>query len=636
MRNPNITRIWNTRSAGQAILPLLILATSVANCFAVDSLAQATVIVPPDGGIDVLSFGPNQEVEFQSHNVVAEAQWIEREDMPFANAYSIESDTRFSDPEHMRVRIPIKGSVGKGDVMLISFWMRRPGAGGQPNNAYLFVDAEPDSTSYQYNLSAYREWTQHVRSFVATQDFDSSKNCLRIHLGEAGTIVQIADLRLVNYGTDRDIATLPRSTIMYQGREKDAAWRKQALARIEKIRKGDLTITVVDANGRPVPDATVHVAMQQHAFGFGNAVESEVLGAEASDFPINPKNKIVVTWDEAQKYRQIVKKYFDRVTFESELRPHFWKMLKSDDAAWRRKNRIFTENTIPWLIKNNIAVRGHYIAWAPMDFNKGEKEFVGNPEGHRAWLWEHMADVLPATADFVTEWDTINHIIGWGNHTYEAEYGGAEIYAEILAEARRLAPQAMHAINEGKVLPDGYKREPYKEIIRFLNEQGQAPDIVGFMGHFGLTSLTPPAELLKVYDEFAEIAPRLQLSEFDVEAGDDDELQADYYRDVMIASFSHPNFVAIVQWGFWEKMHWKPAAALWREDWTLKPSGEAFVDLVANQWWTDETLTTDSQGQCQLRGFLGDYEIKARVDGTSQTIATTLDRSGTAVRLEMP
>ena len=42
-------------------------------------------------------------------------------------------------------------------------------------------------------------------------------------------------------------------------------------------------------------------------------------------------------------------------------------------------------------------------------------------------------------------------------------------------------------------------------------------------------------------------------------------------RDVMIASFSHPNFIAIVQWGFWEKMHWKPAAALWREDWTLKP-----------------------------------------------------------------
>lgn len=177
-----------------------------------------------------------------------------------------------------------------------------------------------------------------------------------------------------------------------------------------------------------------------------------------------------------------------------------------------------------------------------------------------------MADVLPATADYVTEWDTINHIIGWGKHTYEKEYGGKELYTEIMAEARRLAPDATHAIKEGAVLQDGYKRKPYKDFIRFLNDQGQAPDVVGFMGHFGLSTLTPPEEMLQVSDEFAEIAPNLQLSEFDVEAGDDKELQADFFRDVMIAAFSHPNYNAIVQWGFWERTHWKSAAALWRDD----------------------------------------------------------------------
>ncbi len=95
-----------------------------------------------------------------------------------------------------------------------------------------------------------------------------------------------------------------------------------------------------------------------------------------------------------------------------------------------------------------------------MDFNSSEKKFVGNPKAHREWLWAHMNDVLPATSEFATEWDTINQIFGWGKHTYDKEYGGAEIYAEIMAEARRLAPNATHAINEGKVLPDGYKREP--------------------------------------------------------------------------------------------------------------------------------------------------------------------------------
>lgn len=600
------------------------------------AIASDQGISPPPGGQDVAPFGPDNPINFKVENVEATGNWITEKEMPFTDLYSITSDTRFSDPKNMQLRVPVTGSVSKGDVILISFWMKRPGAGGQPNNVYLFVDASSDVTSWEYHLSAYRNWTQSVRSFVATEDFDPAEAEVRIDLGEAGTQVQVADLRLVNYGSDYDASTLPRSTILYKGREADAPWRKEALARIEKIRKGDLTVNIVDADGQPVSNANVHVAMQQHAFGFGNAVNSEVLGAQEKDFPINPKRKIVVTHDEAKKYREVVKKYFDRVTFESELRPHNWKMLKSDKGAWRRKNRIFTKNTVPWLIENNIAARGHYIAWAPMDFNAVEKQFVGDPEAHRAWLWEHMADVLPATADFVTEWDTINHIIGWGKHTYEKEYGSPKIYAEILAEARRLAPQATHAINEGKVLPDGYKRKPYKKIIRFLNEQGQSPDIVGFMGHFGLQSLTPPEELLQVYDEFGEIAPKLQLSEFDVEAGDDEQLQADYYRDVMIASFSHPNFVAIVQWGFWEKMHWKPAAALWRDDWTLKPSGEVFVDLVANQWWTDEVCQSDDQGQCQLRGFLGDYKITIEKDGVTQTVDAVVTTGGTTVQVQLP
>ncbi|EMI51840.1 glycoside hydrolase family protein [Rhodopirellula sallentina SM41] len=563
-------------------------------------------------------------------------KWISVEKMPFANAYSIEADTRFSDPENMRVRVPVHGTVCKGDVVLISFWMRRPGAGGQPNNAYLFVDAKPESTSYQYNLSAYKEWVQHVRSFVATGDFDSSEACLRINLGEAGPRVQIARLRLVNYGSAYDIGTLPRSTIMYDGRQEDAQWRKEALARIEKIRKGDLAITVVDSGGHPVSDASVHVAMQKHAFGFGNTINSEVIGAAKEDFPVNPKKKIIVTWDEAQKYREVVRRYFDRVTFESELRPHVWKGLKGDSEGARRKRRIFCEESLPWLRSNNINVRGHYVAWAPMDFNPIEKDFVGNPDDHRKWLWEHMNDVLPATSEFVTEWDTINHIIGWGKHRYEDEYGGPEIYAEIMAEARRLAPEATHAINEGKILPDGYKREPYKKMIRFLNEQGEPADIVGFMAHFGLTSLTPPEELLRVYDDFAAIAPRLQLSEFDVDAGDDEQLQADYFRDVLIATFSHPNFEAIVQWGFWEKMHWKPSAALWRSDWSIKPAGQVFVDLVADQWWTDESLTCDDEGRCQTRGFLGEYVITVEHAGKTTSVDACLTRQGENLRIELP
>jgi GH35 family endo-1,4-beta-xylanase len=595
-------------------------------------------IVPPSGGQDVLTFTADSGIKFRKTNIEATAQWVPIKDMPFDTAYQVDSKVRYSAPKNMRVVVPIDTAFKKGDVMLLSFWMRRPKAGGQPNNVYLNVQAGVDRPRFQYKLGAYRAWKQHVRSFVAATDYDPEQSNVTFLLGEAGTTAEIAELKLINYGADYDQKSLPYSTINYKGREPDAQWRKDALARIEKIRKADITVEVVDADGNPVPGATVKIEMQRHAFGFGNVVNAHLLGGDESSFPYTKNRsgrKVVTTWEEAQQYRQTIKENFNCVTFESELRPHVWKQQMGGTVTGNKLHKVFSEGAVPFLQSNNIGIRGHYLSWGAMDFNALEKQFVGDPEAHRKWLWEHMADVIPKTSDYVTEWDTINHIIAWGKHTYEKEYGSMQIYADIMEEARRLAPNAGHAINEGKVLPDGYKREPYKRVIRFLNEQGQAPDTVGFMAHFELMTLTPPEELLEVYDNFAEIAPRLQLSEFDVEAGDDDKLQAEYYRDVMIASFSHPNFVSIVQWGFWENAHWKPAAALWRKDWTLKPAGKVFVDLVKNQWWTNESANTDAAGICKVRGFLGDYQVTVEHGGKTVTTKAALDQTGMTVRVEL-
>ena len=595
-------------------------------------------IVPPNGGRDLLAFNKDADIEFIHSNVSATSKWVAMEDMPFSSAYAIDSDTRFSAPTNMQVVVPLASAIKKGDVVLLSFWIRRPNAGGQPNNVYLNVQSGNDAPLYQYQLGAYRAWKQHVRSFVAPSDCNPAHGKMSILLGEAGRKAEIAELHLINYGPDYDIASLPRSTVNYKGRKPDAQWRKDALARIEKIRKADMTIEVVDADGKPVSAAKVKIQMQHHAFGFGNVVNAYLLGADQSKFPytkVRNGKKIVSTWEEAKQYRQTIKDNFNWVTFESELRPHIWKKQMGSSPDGKELRKVLAEGAVPFLQINQIGIRGHYLSWGAMDFNDMEKQFVGDPDAHRKWLWDHMADVIPKTSDYVTEWDTINHIIAWGKHTYEAEYGSMQIYADIMKEARRLAPDAGHAINEGKVLPNGYKREPYKRVIRFLNEQGQAPDTVGFMGHFGLTTLTPPEELLEVYDNFAEIAPRLQLSEFDVEAGDDDQLQADYYRDVMIASFSHPNFVSIVQWGFWENAHWKPAAALWRKDWSLKPAGKVFVDLIKNQWWTDESTTTNKAGSCHVRGFLGDYMVSVEHDGHTATEKLKLTGDGASIRIQL-
>ena len=45
----------------------------------------------------------------------------------------------------------------------------------------------------------------------------------------------------------------------------------------------------------------------------------------------------------------------------------------------------------------------------------------------------------------------------------------------------------------------------------------------------------------------------------------DEQLQADYFRDFLVASASHPNINGIVLWGFWESQHWRHDAALFRK-----------------------------------------------------------------------
>jgi len=70
-------------------------------------------------------------------------------------------------------------------------------------------------------------------------------------------------------------------------------------------------------------------------------------------------------------------------------------------------------------------------------------------------------------------------------------------------------------------------------------------------------------------------------------------------------------------WGYWEKIHWLDDSPLFRDDWSLKPSGEKFIELVFNEWWTNEEGTTNVDGEINSRGFLGKYEVKVTQNGGS-------------------
>ena len=182
------------------------------------------------------------------------------------------------------------------------------------------------------------------------------------------------------------------------------------------------------------------------------------------------------------------------------------------------------------------------------------------------------------------------------------------------------------AARSGSAIPP---EDDFYFYLKYLKDHG-AP-FAGFGLESHLARMTPPAEILQQFDRYAELGS-INITEFDASV-DDEQLQADMTRDYLTVCFSHPAVANFVMWGFWDGQHWRKNATIYRKDWSLKPSGNVYRDLVFKQWWTDQTSPADATGTVKARGFLGDYVITATHDGKSASQPIALTGEGTSVKL---
>ncbi len=412
------------------------------------------------------------------------------------------------------------------------------------------------------------------------------------------------------------VAHAEDSPVRYEGRNADASWRAEAHARIERIRKASLGLRVVDAQGKPIRGAKVHVQQRRHAFGFGNILNPKAFQLEGED---------------GREYREIFAENFNKTTFESGFRWQNWYL--PDRANKLDEHKRLLDRMIRFCRSNDIAIRGHYLSWAPLSrVNYKPTDYRKHPDKLWPELAAHINEMLAFTDGRLAEWDAINHIIGWGD-TMATLADSDDIYAQIIRHARSQTDARLW-VNEGQILPGGSRMEDYEKMICCLVEKKAQPDGIGFMAHFKEDSLRSIDRLWAIYNRFAGFGVPLQLTEFDIDTRDE-QLQADYLRDVMTITFSHSSFNAIVMWGFWEGRHWRPDAALWRKNWSMKPAGKMWKELVFKAWWTDQQTATDGTGCCEVSAFLGDYEIIVKHAGREVSTTTIVDKSGREVTIEL-
>jgi GH35 family endo-1,4-beta-xylanase len=565
-----------------------------------------TVLVPNDPA----AFSP---AVFTADRSDGRSEIVPASGQPFAQALRLSTIKPSAEAWLIGVNARTVAPVHRGDVLWVNFYSRRIESRQETGEAvaeiaFLQKDASGhEERPLERSFSCGPEWVQTSIPFVASADAAAGAASLSIRFGASVQVFELGGLTLLDCGPAAVLADLPRTVTRYEGWAADAPWRAAAAARIERIRKGDLHLRVTDAAGEPVAGATVAVRMRRHAFAWGTAVDSRHIIDDQSP--------------DGVRYRATVEQYFNKVVFDNELKWGRW-------IAQSPVDRQRLSAALDWFAARRIAVRGHVMVWPSWRQTPPFlRNLANDPAALRAAVIGHIADQTARYGDRLAEWDVINETYA---HHDLLQALGRDVMVDWFRAAHAGAPQVKLFYNDYTLFhgttPDSPSQYFY-DTIRFLLDHGAPIDGFGEQGHFG-GNPPGPARVIAALDRFATLGLPIQISEFDVDTPDE-QLQADFTRDFTIAIFSHPAVIGMVQWGFWAGAHWKPSAALWRRDWTLRPSGQAWVDLVSKTWWTNADGHTAADGSFTTRGFYGDYDIIITRDGHPQTFPLKL-RPGAA------
>ncbi len=382
-------------------------------------------------------------------------------------------------------------------------------------------------------------------------------------------------------------------------------WREQALANIEKHRKGNLAIKVVDAEGAPVAGAEIRVEQLRHEFCFGTAISAQVFAWLRSG---GHRAQI------AQRYPKILAQNFNWVTIENAFK---WHNMEQKERNPHYKD---VDAVVEWCRKHRIKVRGHCIFWdvgrfVPVWARRLTKERLADAVRRRI-----KRDVARYKNAFA-EYDVCNEILagGWFGRKL-----GKGIYVEMFKLAHKVAPKARLYLNEYAVLT-GAKVAEYIRFVRRLRNAGAPVGGIGCQGHLTQHSFNPAIAKLAL-DRLARLGLPIRVTEFDIVCRNPNT-HAKLLEDFYTLCFGHPAVDGILMWGFWEGRHWCPKAALWDRNFKPKPAAKTYRRLVFKKWWTNTTSKTDKNGTCHLRAFYGRHRITARKGGKSATAEVDLTRS---------
>lgn len=474
-------------------------------------------------------------------------------------------------------------AVEAGETGLVEFYARAVETTRDQAYGRFVIEraGSPFNKAVNWAFAVGKEWKRIQIPFTMDATYAAGAYNAHIWLTTEPQVIEIGALSIRVFGKGLPYAQLPMAAWPdYEGHAADAPWRAAAAQRIEELRKGNLRIQVRNDQGRALAGIPVRVRMQRHAFPFGTAVVGNALLNNAT-------------------YQRVFLDNFNSAVPENDLKWMGWRDYRATALAM-----------LDWMAARNLReVRGHNVIWPGWSFLPAElRQLETNPAALRSAVNQHIDDVVSGTRGKLYEWDVINEPV----HVRDLQkiLGDDEILAW-MHRARQNDPDAKLYLNDYDILTHAGlnfgTQDQYFALLQHVIASNAPLDGIGMQGHFG-ENVTPPETVLRILDRFGSLGRAIKITEFDVDTADE-ALQADYLRDFLTATFSHPAVEGFLMWGFWEARHWRPQAAMFRRDWSPKPSAEVWRKLIYEHWWTNADGFTDSNGEFVVRGFLGDYQV---------------------------
>lgn len=391
---------------------------------------------------------------------------------------------------------------------------------------------------------------------------------------------------------------------------------------IEKYRKGDLTIQVVDDKGRPLAGAKFEARQTSSDFNFGCSLPFFKQPPRPRGGDFYPPQ---VTQAELDRFLEL---------FNASTIPFSSKWMYLEPTEGQRQYDDL-DAYIEFCTKNKVRPEFHFVSgYVPAWMIAKPRE--QKAEQQAAAFLRHARQLAERYGDRIRDWQVVNERVLF------------EHSAPVYRELRRLMPDARLGLsNCAKFGSDRRNvgdrtRDMYQglEEIKSLKKEGIQLDFFAFHGHRPLGWWMDARQMYECLDTFAAEGVRLHISEFTVPTGRiggpvrsgqwTPELQAEFYEFYYSVCFSHPAVDAINLWGIGPAT-WQEGSGLLDAKFAPKPAFLALKKLITETWRTRAEGTLGIDGSGRFRGFHGEYELLITLpDGAQVRGSTSIHPSGQA------